>query len=82
MLKVAVSGDFWHFLFHKSNPSGLLINRFNKIILKIRFRGGIREISESSQANTVQSQTFCKVAVSRDFLAFFYFINPDHLGPR
>ena len=36
--KMAVSRDFLAFLFHKSNPSWLLINRLKWFLLKIRFR--------------------------------------------
>ena len=46
---------FWHFLFYQSNPSGPLINRLKWFSLKIHYRGVIREISDSSQANIARS---------------------------
>ena len=61
--KVEVSQDFWHFLFHESNPSGPLINRLKWFSLKISFRGDIREISDSMQANTVKSQTLRRLTL-------------------
>ena len=36
-LKVAVSRDFWPFLFHESNPSGPLINRLKCVFKKFVF---------------------------------------------
>ena len=39
-------------------PSGPLTNMLKWFLLNIRFRGDIREISDSAQANTAQSQTF------------------------
>ena len=49
---------FWHFLFHESNPYGPLINRLKWFSVKIRFRGDIHEISDSTQTNTARSQKF------------------------
>ena len=49
---------FWHFLFHESNPYGPLINRLKWFSVKIRFRGDIHEISDSTQTNTARSQEF------------------------
>ena len=46
-LTVAVSRYFFDF-FHESNPSGLLIKSLKCFFLKIRFRGDIREICEST----------------------------------
>ena len=48
---------FCQFLFQESKPSWPLKNRQKWFCLKIRFREDIREISDSAQANTVQSRT-------------------------
>ena len=49
---------FCHILFHESKPSGPWINRLKWFCLKVRFRKDIREISDSAQGNTAQSQKF------------------------
>ena len=51
---MAVSRDLLAF-FHKSNPSGPLVNMLKWFLIKIHFRGDIREISNSAQANTARS---------------------------
>ena len=54
---------FLHFFPHELNPSGPLINMLQKFLYKIRFRGDIREISDSAQAYTAQSQTPCRLTL-------------------
>ena len=50
----------WHF-FHESNPYGPLINMLQWFLLKVRFRGDIRELSDTAQANTARSKTLKKL---------------------
>ena len=56
---------FFYFVFHESKPSGPLINMLIGFLLKIRFHGYIREISDSAQANTVRSQILRKANTAR-----------------
>ena len=56
-----VSLDFWHFLWIE--PIWALINMLKWFVLKIRFCGDIREISDSVQANTVWSQTLRRLTL-------------------
>ena len=50
----------WHF-FHESNPYGPLINMLKWFLLKVRFCGDIRELSDSAQANTARRKTLKKL---------------------
>ena len=45
--------------FYETNPPRTLINRLKWLGWKIRFRGDIREISDSAQANTACAE-FCR----------------------
>ena len=65
-LKVVVSRDFLAF-FSWIEP---MINMLNWFFLKIRFRGDIHEISDSAQANTLQSQTLKKWIYMKNMLIF------------
>ena len=64
-IKVVVSRDFWLF-FMNPNPSGLLINSLKCFFLNIRFRGDIRDICDSAQANTAQSPNIFWVSIYRE----------------
>ena len=44
------------FLFHESNPFGPPDKQAKMVLLKIRFRGDIREKFDTAQANTAQSR--------------------------
>ena len=66
---MAVSRDFfWHF-FYETNPPGPLKNWPKWFYLKIRFRGDIREIRGSTQANIARSQKI-KLAVIKNWQHF------------
>ena len=55
---------FWYF-FHESNPDKQVKN----FLLKIRFRGDMREIRDSAQANTARSQTLRRLTLHGVLLA-------------
>ena len=56
LVKVAVSRDFFGFFLYETNPPGPLIKRLKWFFWEIRYYGDIREISDSAQTNTEQSQ--------------------------
>ena len=63
---IILSGSVTRFLrnfYHESNPSGPLINRLKWFLLQIRFRGDIREISDSAQVNIAWSKTLRRLTL-------------------
>ena len=69
--------DCLAFFLYETNPPGPLINRLKWFCWKICFRGDIREISDSAQANTARSQKINFVKISCDTLPlthmYFFF---------
>ena len=56
ILKGAVSRDFWHSFISWIKPIRAPDKQAKMVLLKIRFRGDIREKLDTAQANTAQSR--------------------------